>query len=298
MGTIGKRGAVACAALTLLVAGCAVSEPADPSPTPMLPQASEPAAGVIGTASGETPSGAQTPSSSATAGTGTASGPGDAGTASAVSGMIVFDGDSLTDQNAALPGEDYPSFVMRQLPAGLRKANVAVSGQTWPDLLTDVQAEVDPLYSADRRFNILVVWCGTNDLTQTHGGERIWEEMATYCRDRRERGFTVVVLTILATSPPYLSPRYEEERRVLNDLIRDNWKEIADAMVDIARDSRIGDPAGASADRYYSDSVHHNGAGNQVIADAVAATLAQLVGASAPSASSADQPASEQGGTP
>jgi lysophospholipase L1-like esterase len=196
-------------------------------------------------------------------------------------GLIVFDGDSLTAGVGAGVGEDYPSDVMRHLPEKLDGVNVAVPGQTWSDMLADAETQVDPLQSNTRPVNALVVWAGTNDMRRSRAAGRVWSELGKYCSDRRDRGWTVVVLTVLPCLPRKPHSRFEEERQQLNTIIRARWREVADGLADVAADPRIGDPAGPDAQVYSTDGVHHNAAGNQLIAEVVAAALRPLVGAEA-----------------
>jgi lysophospholipase L1-like esterase len=193
-------------------------------------------------------------------------------------GLIVFDGDSLTFGTGAPAGEDYPTAVMQRLPEWLDGVNVAVPGQTWADMSSDARLQVDPLHSATRPHNVLVVWAGTNDMRRTLTAGRIWRELERYCRERRERGWTVVVLTVLPAWPQKGRSRFEEERRQLNSIIRDRWREVADGLADVAADPRIGDPAGPDGRVYCTDGIHHNAAGNSVIAEVVAASLGPLIG--------------------
>jgi lysophospholipase L1-like esterase len=194
-------------------------------------------------------------------------------------GLIVFDGDSLTAGVGAGPGEDYPSDVMRQLPEELDGVNIAVPGQTWSDMLADAEAQVDPLQSNTRPVNALVVWAGTNDLRRTRTAGRVWSDLQSYCRDRRDHGWSVVLLTVLPCLPRKPQSRFEEERQQLNAIIRARWREVADGLADVAADPRIGDPAGPDAQVFSTDGTHHNAAGNVVIAEVVTATLRPLVGA-------------------
>lgn len=192
-------------------------------------------------------------------------------------GLIVFDGDSLTFGTGAPAGEDYPSAVMQLLPEWLDGVNVAVPGQTWADMSSDARLQVDPLQSVARPHNVLVAWAGTNDMRRTLTAGRIWRELEQYCRGRRERGWTVVVLTVLPAWPQKGRVRFEEERCQLNTIIRDRWREVAHGLADVAADLRIGDPAGPDGRVYCTDGIHHNAAGNSVIAEIVAASLAPLV---------------------
>jgi lysophospholipase L1-like esterase len=194
-------------------------------------------------------------------------------------GLIVFDGDSLTEGFMLPRGQSYPAQAMRLLPQGIRSANVAVSGQIWPDLLADVTSEVDPLYSEKNAFNIVVVWAGANDLAAGYTAQEIYENARTYCLARRQRGFTVLVCTMYPLQPRGDDPRYEALRLDYNRLLRDTWPQFADALVDLAADARIGDDSPVARAGYFIDIVHLNEAGYAVIADAVVAVLRpQLAG--------------------
>jgi lysophospholipase L1-like esterase len=192
-------------------------------------------------------------------------------------GLIVFDGDSLTYGTGAPGGQDYPNGVMQLLPEWRDGVNVAVPGQTWADMSADAPFQVDPLQSATRPHNVIVAWAGTNDMRRTLTAGRVWSELQQYCEERHERGWTVVVLTVLPAWPQNGRTRFEEERSQLNTIIRDRWPEVADALADVAADPRIGDPAGPDGRVYCTDGIHHNAAGNTVIAEVVAASLAPLV---------------------
>jgi lysophospholipase L1-like esterase len=213
------------------------------------------------------------PSSTPAADAGVTAGPSASPPAHSTDGLIVFDGDSLTEGFMLLRSQSYPAQAMRLLPQGIRSANVAVSGQIWPDLLADVNAEVDPLFSAKNDFNIVVVWAGANDLAAGYTAQEIYENARTYCLARRQRGFTVLVCTMYPLQPRGEDPRYETLRLEYNRLLRSTWPQFADALVDLAADARIGDASPESRADYFIDIVHLNEAGYGVIADAVAAVL-------------------------
>ncbi len=191
--------------------------------------------------------------------------------------LIVFDGDSLTYGTGTAAGEDYPSVALQRLPSRVTAVNVAVPGQEWSDMLDDAACEIDPLFAPAARQNIVVVWAGTNDLNRTHTAKRIWRELERYCRDRRRRGWKVVILTVLPRIPTRSGSRFERQRRLLNHAIRERWPAVADAVADVAHDERIGDYAGFAAAQYKTDGIHNNAAGNAVIAEVVVDTLRPLL---------------------
>jgi lysophospholipase L1-like esterase len=201
--------------------------------------------------------------------------------AAARGGLIVFDGDSLTEGYFLTSSQSYPSQVMRQLPEQLESFNFGISGQTWQDLLRDVQHEVDPLYSESRRLNLVVVWAGANDLAVGYTAQQVYENARRYCEARRAVGFTVITATLYPLEPKDTDQRFEERRVGYNELLRAHWHEFADALVDIAGDERIGGPSGPARRRYFIDAVHLNEAGYAVIADCVLATVRPVVAGAA-----------------
>jgi len=197
-------------------------------------------------------------------------------------GLIVFDGDSLTEGYMLAPSRSYPAQTMAVLPGWLASENFGISGQTWPDLLTDVTCEVDPLYSAERRLNLVVVWAGANDLAAGYSAREVYENARRYCEGRKRRGFTVVTLTMYPLQPRDLDAVYEAQRRVYNALLREHWREFAEALVDVSADERLGDASGAQRAQYFIDVVHLNEKGYGVIADCVADAIRPIIERAAP----------------
>ena len=192
-------------------------------------------------------------------------------------GLIVFDGDSLTEGYFLAPSQSYPSQVVRQLPDRLESVNFGISGQTWQDLLRDVRHETDPLYSPSRRLNLVVAWAGANDLAVGYTAQQVYENARRYCEARRAIGFTVVTATLYPLEPRDVDQHFEARRVAYNQLLRAHWPEFADALVDLAADERIGDPSGPDRKQYFIDAVHLNEAGYGVIADAVLTTVRPIV---------------------
>jgi lysophospholipase L1-like esterase len=205
-------------------------------------------------------------------------GPGPSSSAHDAGGLIIFDGDSLTEGYFLAPSQSYPSQAMRQLPKGLESANFGISGQTWQDLLRDVRQQVDPLFSPSRPLNLVVVWAGANDMAVGYSAQEIYENARHYCEARRRVGFTVVTATLYPLEPKDVDQNFEARRIRYNELLRAHCHEFADALVDIAADDeRIGDPSGPARRRYFIDAVHLNEAGYGVIADRIVQTLRPLV---------------------
>ena len=98
-----------------------------------------------------------------------------------------------------------------------------------------------------------------------------------YCRGRHDRGFTVVVLTMLPRSDAKAVPDTEEFRERFNDLVRADWPAFADALVDVAAEADIGSDGSEFDQAYYQpDRVHLNNAGLGAVARLVYRTVAGL----------------------
>lgn len=191
-------------------------------------------------------------------------------------GRIIFDGDSLTaGSNAHNP---YPSQLMAAWPRKIPWVNLGIGGQPLSRMLNNAPQNVDPLYHDGEGQEVVVIWGGTNDIALwNHTSEEVYLDLKEYAEDRHERGFRVVVLTMLPRSDSYAQPDFEARRQAANEKIRAGWESFADLVVDVADDQRIGRP-GAEKDLVYytSDRVHINDTGHGVVAGLVRAGLNKL----------------------
>jgi lysophospholipase L1-like esterase len=139
---------------------------------------------------------------------------------------------------------------------------------------------VDPFYRAGNWRNVVVLWAGTNDIALwNHATAWIYQELERYAAERRAQGFTVVVLTLLPRSDVAVQvvPDFETRRQGLNQMIRSNWEEFADLMIDIGADDRVGQAGDERNRTYYTaDRVHLNDNGQQLVAGIVGAELQRL----------------------
>lgn len=195
-------------------------------------------------------------------------------------GILVYDGDSLTEGNTApntFAANPYPRQVDAALTRRYASANFGVSGQTLAQMAADAAAQVDRLYSPASPVNALVVWGGTNDMVSVGGNQTAattHTRLADYCAARRAAGWAVHVLTCLPRSDAAAPADFETKRQALNASIRANWATYADGLIDVAADTRIGDAGDELNTTYYtSDKVHLNETGYGVIAELVKAAL-------------------------
>jgi hypothetical protein len=189
--------------------------------------------------------------------------------------LLVCDGDSLTTGYGATNNRSYPAQLWGLLGRNWQVYNAAVAGQQTDAMITDGAAEIDPLYSASYYSNILVCWSGVLDLYYGQTPAQAWERINTYCAARQAAGFQVVVCTCLPSG--FID---EADRSALNALIRAGWYTCADALADIAADTRIGDAGDNLDPAYYNNSdgnaTHMMPAGYAAVAGIVEAEIDEL----------------------
>lgn len=204
---------------------------------------------------------------------------------------VVCDGDSLTD-GATLIDHDYPQQIMDTLGTDYSLANMGIGGQTISDMDSDSTTDIDPLYSSLHPCNVLVAWCGTNDIYFNTDAATVESRLQTYCAARQSAGFKVAVCTLTprndfpgtSTLPgptgPDMSSQHEAIRADVNAWLRLNYASFADALIDLGADSRIGDKGDEDSTTYYSaDKVHLNATGLGVVAELVEPVVVQLAAA-------------------
>ena len=191
-------------------------------------------------------------------------------------GKIVFDGDSLTAGSTAT--DPYPSQLMRRFRPGVQWVNLGIGGQRLEEMLDNAPIKVDPLYDIHLGQNVVVVWGGTNDMRHwLHSPEVVYSQLRQYCLERRERGFTVVALTLLPRSDGAYPAGFEASRQAVNREIRATWPGFADAFVDVGADRLIGQLGCELNPRFFSgDRVHLNNSGLGVVAGQVGELLRRL----------------------
>jgi lysophospholipase L1-like esterase len=193
---------------------------------------------------------------------------------------IVCEGDSLTVglNLAATSRSTYP-FQLALLYTDNRMVavyNDAVSAQTIDDM--DAQTSVTATYDSRKGNQVLVVWAGTNDIYFGNTAAGTYALLSAYCAARRAEGYKVVVLTALPRSNAGTPGDFNTTRATFNTSIRAGWATFADALADVAADSRIGDNGDELDTTYYdADKVHMNATGYGVIASIVKAAIATIV---------------------
>ena len=194
--------------------------------------------------------------------------------------VIVCDGDSLTYGEVATSitdADSYPGQMAALLDVPCRIINLGYSGQTSAQAHADFAAQGQK-YRAKQALNIAVLWYGSNDLGGNGGSisaASLHSNMTTLVSDYRSAGYDkIIVLTVLprtyAGDPgDYETKRQDYRALVVPGLGGDSCG--ADAVVDIAAKTTIGDSGDQNNTTYYNaDTVHLKTAGYAIVAQAVA----------------------------
>lgn len=185
--------------------------------------------------------------------------PGPAGFDSAV---IVADGNSLTlGFQASNPSKAYPARLHAKTPFLLSTIiNKGVNGQTTLNMTADASTDIDPLYTAAAR-SIVIFWEMGNDyLFNGNNATNCFNNARTYCLGRKAAGWKVVAMTC-----PDRGDIDSTGRLAMNALLVANYHTFADALVDLAADTRLQDHTNLTY--FNADGIHLQDLGYQVVAD-------------------------------
>lgn len=192
------------------------------------------------------------------------------------SGLVCYAGDSMTAWDGY---PHWPEMVAAVVVwPGLTHTNVAIGGYSLTELAVDAVTLVDSLLVGQRR-GTHAPWIGTNDIAAPLGtGAEIYALLAAYCAARRLAGWDALIVgTILPRSNAGLPEGFEARRQEFNTLLRADHS-FADALMDVAADSRIGDAGDElDTDYYNADRVHLVTGGSAVVAGIAAPLIAALV---------------------
>lgn len=188
-----------------------------------------------------------------------------AGPVSKLGPLLVMEGDSQTASTNGTSGTNLTEHVAALLRT-VRVVNVGTGGHTINTMAGQSDWQIDALRS-DRAPSILTFWAGTNDLYGGDTGATAYADYVSFATNRRNNGFAVIAFTILPRSDAGTPGGYETERQTFNTLIRASWRQYADALVDVAADTAIGDAGDeANTTYYHTDLVHLNNTGRARVA--------------------------------
>lgn len=188
--------------------------------------------------------------------------------------VIIGDGNSLTyGYLASNPAtKNYISQLALLSPFvsnGSSFSNFGVTAQTTQNMIDDAVSQIDPLFNGSVT-NILCGWEGGNDIYFNGDASAAHTRYVAYMQARQAAGF----YTLAFTCPPRdqsttfgdNSAQFNTKLDTFNSLVRANWASYADALVDVAADSRF---SGYNLTYYNADKVHYTDTGYGVVADLV-----------------------------
>ena len=188
---------------------------------------------------------------------------------------IVCDGNSITAGIGETPWPDQLKFMLSKVGINCDFVNVAVSGQTTIDMVTRAPTFVDSAYDKTRD-NILIAKEGGNHILLLNvTAQQAYQSFRDYCIHRRSLGFYVVVLDSFKRSdtPGWGTNTAFEARLVeYNFLLRQNWRDFADAYVDVRKLCPQIEPL----NQYMPDGLHPSGAGQALIAAGLISVLKKI----------------------
>ena len=192
-------------------------------------------------------------------------------------GRVAFAGDSLTHGLDGLqdPVHDcYPYQTLRLLGDGWHGTNSGYTGTQVSAMTTDAPTNLDPYYDATNYTkNVCVLWGGTNDLYFGATAATTISRIQAFCTARKSAGWKVVLCTLTPRSGGSTPGSFEADRQTVNTAIRAMTPTYADAIADIAADSRIGDAGDETNATYYYDLVHMTPVGYAIVAGIVKAAI-------------------------
>jgi len=198
------------------------------------------------------------------------------------SAIIVFEGDSLTV--GAFSTDPYDDQLLRDWlnPASdVTGHNVAESGEKIIDDMLDDVAVTDAYYNATKAHNIAILWAGTNDLgTDSDTAANVYAGLAAWCLGRQQAGFQVLICTLTVNRHGYVGvddAELDSRIQAVNTLLRANWPNFADGLVDLGADPILGSYTLAATDRvYWADGLHLKAPGDLIVAKIVKDAIALL----------------------
>ncbi len=193
-------------------------------------------------------------------------------------------GDSLTLGIGASVGHDYPSLLTAGLSLGIaapikRVTNWGIGGGTLTNDFFVQSAAVNATIDSQSEdvLNLLFLWGGANDFKQLlQTGETAFGLYYKYGRLAQELGWNTAAFTALPRSSPMTPSSFEVDRDIFNHLLRTNWCDCFDVLVDVAADHRIGQFGCSDDPAYYVDQTHLTDLGCSIVA-AMAASQVALV---------------------
>lgn len=189
--------------------------------------------------------------------------------ATGTTNILVTDGDSITEYNVYQP--------LLSLTETFSIQNTAVSGRTLQQMQEAAFTSVDPLYSTKNRYNVDVIFGGTNNFYFSQSLAETYDSLLAYCASRRLAGYKVIVVTMMSRVGTGLGgATLDSFKNSYNAIIRARWPEFADGLADVASNPNLGADGAYANLTYFTDGVHPTTAGYTIIAGIISNTINRL----------------------
>jgi lysophospholipase L1-like esterase len=182
---------------------------------------------------------------------------------------IICDGNSIT------AGQSHATELAFREPFstnGTVIANFGVGGQTTEQMLNDMEAQVVPLITSSPPTIVIVLEFG-NSITAGASPQLAFDLLAQYCNRCRSAGAYVVACTAHPRNrqgPGVV--QFSEDIRTANQLLRDRWRGMADAIFDVRT---IPELANVTRE-YFPDDVHPNKAADILFTNGLMPVLRRI----------------------
>lgn len=199
----------------------------------------------------------------------------------AVKKTVVLLGNSLVSgtgstggatQTASASGTNLPSRLIAAIGSTHRIRTDAYPGRTSAQIYSESPSFTG--VTSDLNSSISVVWEGTNTLATTASVVKAYDDLRRVCLLRKRPGRRVIVCTVLLRGDSGNDAKNAALTAKLNSMILANYAEFADAVVNLAADSRLQDFN--SATYFDADKTHLKDAGYQVVSDLLAPAILAL----------------------
>lgn len=175
--------------------------------------------------------------------------------------VIIADGNSITAS-----GYDwipYPTSAASYYGDLAKIYNTAISGYRYEQLLSNFTSSVRPKYQENAKDNLILCLEFTNQVQQGTSPEDMYNTLLTaYYDSCKAQGSNnkVIIMTGLPfhVSNPTNDSIFEARRIAFNNLMRSDFSNRGDYLLDIALDTNIGIKGKELIGTYYIDSVHLN----------------------------------------
>jgi lysophospholipase L1-like esterase len=198
-------------------------------------------------------------------------------------GASISSGQNASKGQYTATGTTYEATLAAKLGDGWKVTNVGHPGWTIDQLDKAASGEVDSLYDPKLSENVLIILAGTNNLNGYHqSAETTFAKMEAYCKARKAAHpwkILVVTLPMSGKMDEGFKPDLDAAFVRYAALVRRNWRQFADGVVDIQADPRFGAPGAEFDSRYFHprDHTHLTDAGYEIVGRTAAKAVTKLV---------------------